>query len=177
MQSITLSFEVSQSWVIQPLSSAHNRISFDCGVSAMNLYLREHAGQNAKRNIARTFVIVQAADPSRIGGYYSLTLNALQFDSLPREKQLTRYPIPVAHLGRLAVDTSCQGHHLGRRLLLDAFIQSEKIAELAGCYAVEVVALDEAAAGFYRKYGFAPLADDPLHLYITLKSIRKLGLF
>jgi hypothetical protein len=59
---------------------------------------------------------------------------------------------------------------------LDAFAQSQKIAELAGCYAVEVVALESTAAGFYLKYGFAPLADDPLHLYITLKSIRKLGL-
>lgn len=176
MQSITLSFESPQAWIVQPLSSAHDRTLFDCGIPAMNLYLREHAGQNAKKDIARTFVAVQAAHPSRIGGYYSLTLNALQFDALPREKQLPRYPIPVAHLGRLAVDAAFQGQKLGKRLLLDAFVQSEKIAELAGCYAVEVVALDDAAAGFYRKYGFVPLADDPLHLYTTLKSIRKLGL-
>ena len=74
------------------------------------------------------------------------------------------------------MDRVFQGQRIGKLLLLDALAQSQKIAELAGCYAVEVAALDEAAANFYRKYGFAPLSDDPLHLYITLKSIRKLGL-
>ena len=171
-----MSFDLPHAWVVQTLASTHNRGLFDCGVPEMNVYLREHAGQNAKKDIARTFVAVQSTDFTRIGGYYSLTLNSLHFNALPREKHLPRYPIPVVHLGRLAVDTAFQGQNLGKRLLLDAFAQSEKIAELAGCYAVEVIALDDAAAGFYLKYGLTPLADDPLHLYITLKSIRKLGL-
>lgn len=171
-----MSFDLLHAWIVQPLTSIHNRVIFDCGVPEMNVYLREHAGQNAKKDIARTFVAVQPADLSRVGGYYSLTLNSLHFDALPREKHLPRYPVPVAHLGRLAVDTTFQGQNLGKRLLLDALAQSEKIAELAGCFAVEVVALDNAAAGFYLKYGFTPLADDPLHLYITLKAIRKLNL-
>ncbi len=142
----------------------------------MNQYLREQAGQNVKRDIARTFVTVRQTDPGRIGGYYTLTLRSLAFDALPQEKHLPRYPLPMVHLGRLAVDVAFQGQRLGKRLLLDALTQSQKIAELAGCYAVEVIALDQNAAAFYLKYGFHPLADDPLHLYMTLKSIRKLGL-
>lgn len=159
-----------------PLSSSQDRAGFDCGVPELNRYLREHAGQNARRDMARTFVIVRPAEPERIGGYYALTLRSLDFDALSREKQLPRYPIPVAHLGRLAVDVAYQGQRLGKRLLLDAFSLSLRIGDLAGCYAVEVIALDATAAAFYLKYGFHPLSDDPLHLYITLKSIRKLDL-
>ena len=166
----------SDAWDILPLSSSHDRSAFDCGVPEMNLYLREHAGQNAKRDIARTFVAIRQTEPRRIGGYYTLTLRSLAFDALPQEKHLPRYPIPVVHLGRLAVDGAFQGQRLGKRLLLDALTQSQKIADLAGCYAVEVMALDKNAAAFYLNYGFHPLADDSLHLYLTLKSIRKLGL-
>ena len=30
--------------------------------------------------------------------------------------------------------------------------------------------------GFYQKYGFEPLTDDPLHLYLSMKVVRKLNL-
>ena len=142
----------------------------------MNLYLQEHASQNAKKGIAQTYVIVPSTVITFIGGYYSLSSGSVDFNAMPREKHLPRYPIPVAHLGRLAVDVSVQGEKLGKRLLLDAFSRSLKIADLAGCYAIEVKALDTAASQFYVKYGFVPLTDDPLHLYITLKSVRKLSL-
>jgi ribosomal protein S18 acetylase RimI-like enzyme len=42
-----------------------------------------------------------------------------------------------------------------------------------GVHAVEVDALDEAAAAFYRKYGFTPLLDDPLHLYLPIATIEQ----
>jgi N-acetylglutamate synthase-like GNAT family acetyltransferase len=45
-----------------------------------------------------------------------------------------------------------------------------------GIYAVEVYALNESAKQFYLKYGFTPLEDDPLHLYLPMKKIRKLKL-
>lgn len=45
-----------------------------------------------------------------------------------------------------------------------------------GIYAVEVYALNAQAKAFYLKYGFQPLQDDEFHLYLSLKTIRKLGL-
>jgi hypothetical protein len=39
-----------------------------------------------------------------------------------------------------------------------------------------VWAIDESARAFYQKYGFEPLLDAPDHLYLTMKTIRKLGL-
>jgi hypothetical protein len=35
-----------------------------------------------------------------------------------------------------------------------------------------VHALDEDARRFYLKYGFIPLTDDPLHLYLTIATVR-----
>jgi hypothetical protein len=50
------------------------------------------------------------------------------------------------------------------------------VADELGLHAVEVWALDESASGFYQKYGFVPLLDEPKHLYLPMKVIRKLGL-
>jgi hypothetical protein len=61
-------------------------------------------------------------------------------------------------------------------LLFHALQRVQVISEQIGVFAVEVKALDEAVSQFYIQYGFVPMSDDPLHLYITLKSIRKFDL-
>ena len=75
------------------------------------------------------------------------------------------------------MDKTFQRKGLGELLLYYALYQSQTIADKAGCFAVEVIALDSAAAAFYAKHDFAPVDDEsPLHLYRTMKNIRKLGL-
>ena len=163
----------SDQWRVILLSSVHDRSAFDCGVAEMNRYLQEQAGQDARRNISRTYIVAADAAPTQIGGYYTLTLRSIGFQEFPKEKRLPRYPTPLVHLGRLAVATSQQGKRLGKLLLLDALDRSVKTSEQAGGHAVEVVALDQNAAEFYAKYGFVPLDDNnPLHLYLTIQTIR-----
>jgi hypothetical protein len=41
-----------------------------------------------------------------------------------------------------------------------------------GIYAVEVLAIDDDAKRFYVKYGFVPLADGHLHLYLPRRMIE-----
>ncbi len=41
-----------------------------------------------------------------------------------------------------------------------------------GIHAVEVDAIDAAAKSFYEKFGFVPLLDDELHLYLPMATIR-----
>jgi ribosomal protein S18 acetylase RimI-like enzyme len=84
--------------------------------------------------------------------------------------------VPVAHLGRLAVDRSAQGQGLGEHLLLDALWRIGRVERELGIHAVEVVAIDERARRFYVKYGFTELRDDPHHLFMAMKTVRKLGL-
>ena len=87
----------------------------------------------------------------------------------------SRHPVPVACLGRLAVNLAAQGKNLGKTLLLDALGRCAKMSADVALYAVEVQAIDEQARNFYLKYGFVPLADDPHHLYLSIKAIKKLG--
>ena len=46
-------------------------------------------------------------------------------------------------------------------------------ADDLGIYAVEVIAKNDAARAFYERYGFKPLLDDALHMYLPLAAARK----
>ncbi len=162
-----------QDLIIEPLSSKHDRSSFDCGESSLNIYLKQYARQNDEKGLGRTYVAVEPGQ-ARIEGYYTISTGAVTFDQVP--EKLPKYPIPIVHLGRLAVDLKSQGKALGELLLIDALKRVTQASEQLGIYAVEVRALNENARRFYLKYGFAPLLDDELHLYLSIKTIRKLKL-
>jgi len=160
---------------IERLTRAHDRNAFDCGEEALNNYIQRLALQNDERSIGRTFVAAEAGS-SRILGYYTLATGKITFESIPDNKKLPRMPIPMVLLGRWAVDNGSKGSGLGKFLLLHALWRSQQIASHAGVYAVEVDALHEQAAQFYQKYGFTPLLDDPLHLYLSMRTIQSLHL-
>ena len=160
-------------YAIEPLTARHDRAAFACGEPSLNDFLKRYARQNDERGLGRTYVAVIRDEP-RIYGYYTIASGAVSFDAIP--EKLPRYPIPVLHLGRLAVDEAAQGQRLGNILLLDALRRAVTLAGQVGIYGVEVNALNETAKTFYLKYGFTPLLDDALHLWISLKAIRALGL-
>ncbi len=162
---------MTQNLVIEPLTAIHNREAFDCGEESLNIFLKRFARQNIEKGLGRTFVAVKSGEP-RIYGYYTISSGALSFDKIP--ENLPRYPIPVVHLGRLAVDEIAKGQKLGKALLADALKRAAEVSDQIGIYAVEVYALTENAREFYLKFGFAELSDDKLHLYLTIKKIRKL---
>jgi len=41
-------------------------------------------------------------------------------------------------------------------------------------HAVVLDAIDEGAKRFYEQYGFLELADDPLHLFLPMDTVRRL---
>jgi GNAT superfamily N-acetyltransferase len=164
-------------WRIELLSSEHDRSGFSCGRATLDQFLQQPAGQQAKRDFSRTYVAV-LPPASRVLGCYSLSAGAFDLSILPEaeRRKLPRHPVPVAHLGRLAVDQSAQGQGLGAFLLLDAPARCERLADEIGLHAIEVQAIDAAARSFYLKYGFEPLLDDVHHLYLPMKAVRKLAL-
>lgn len=159
---------------VEALSRKHDRSVFDCGNHDLNAFLRQFAGQNEDRGLSRTFVMTEAGQ-SQVIAYHCISSGAVSFEEMP-ERRLPRYPIPVVHLGRLAVDLRYQGQRLGEFLLMDAFRRARHVSEQVGVYAVEVRAIDEAARQFYLKYGFTELKDDRLHMYLPISVINKLGL-
>jgi len=166
------------SWIIEKLEKRHDRAAFSCGVDELDNDLHRFAGQNEKSGISQHFVAVATAGDARILGYCALSAGSVAFDRVPGDlkKRLPRYPIPVAHLGRLAVDQSMQGRGLGEDLLIDALTRITRVADEIGIHAIEVVAINDSARRFYLKYAFTALADDERHLYLPLSAVRKLGL-
>ena len=162
---------------VEALTSGHDRSGFQCGQPMLDDFIRQLASQHEKRNISRTFVAVEE-DETRVLGYYTLANGRIDVAHLPEGRKLPRLPVPVVLLGRLAVDKSQQGtpRRLGETLLMHALWRSVLVAQNSAVYAVEVDAIDDKAAEFYRKYGFQPLLDHPLHLYLPMITIKQLGL-
>jgi ribosomal protein S18 acetylase RimI-like enzyme len=162
-------------WRIELLGNQHQRDIFDCGEESLNTFLRDHAGQNARRDISRTYVAL-AEGSFLVAGYYTLSSGSVTFMDLPDElaRRLPKYPVPTAHLGRLAVDRHHQGRGLGGILLVDALKRVCGLADRIGVHAVTVHALNASAKKFYEAHGFLPLRDDPFHLFLPMATIRKL---
>jgi GNAT superfamily N-acetyltransferase len=160
---------------ILQLSQQHKKADFDCGNEDLNLFLHRYARQNIWKGLSVTYVAVRPGE-STVLGYYCLSTGQVVSADLPdaEAKKLPKYPIPVVRIGRLATDLDSQGQGIGRLLLVDALLKTLKVSKEVGVFAVEVDAKTEKAKEFYLKYGFSELEDDELHLYLSIKTVKKL---
>lgn len=62
---------------------------------------------------------------------------------------------------------------MGGELLVDALLRSVKISQEIGIFAVRVDPIDLKAKEFYLKYGFIPLEDRPLAMFLPIKTIAR----
>jgi GNAT superfamily N-acetyltransferase len=161
--------------LIGALESHHERSSFSCGIESLDRYIREQASQDQRRNIARVFVATLGSSPVVVG-YYSLSGTSIGLATLPASlvRRLPRYPhVPGVLIGRLAVDQMQKGRGLGALLLRDALRRIIAWQKEIGSWAVVVDAIDDAAAVFYRRFGFESFGDQPLKLFLPLDTVRK----
>lgn len=157
---------------IIPLTGGHDRQGFDCGRQELNDWLRQVARQHQDKGLSKTFVAIDEAESTQICGYYALTLAELENRHLPdawRQKLPRR--IPGVRQGRLAVDKTFQHKGLGELLLIDALMRAQRIYTEAGGIGLFVDAIDEQAAGYYRRFGFQVSPDNPLLLFLPAASI------
>jgi GNAT superfamily N-acetyltransferase len=62
------------------------------------------------------------ADDLQVFGYYTLSASLIDFpESFPNKDKLQSCLIPVALIGKLAVNKSCQGMGIGQALMRDAY--------------------------------------------------------
>jgi predicted GNAT family N-acyltransferase len=156
-------------FVIEPLSAQHKRHDFSCGVEPLDRYFHQQATQDMRRLVAKCLVAVDE-NTNRIAGYYTLSASGIPINDLPPDlrKRLPRYDlVPVALLGRLAIDLAYQQQKLGAALLYDA-LERASTSDLA-VFALIVNAQDEKAKAFYQYFGFITFQSQPLHLFLPLK--------
>jgi GNAT superfamily N-acetyltransferase len=154
-------------------AARHDISNFSCGNELLDRWLARHAGQSERRDATRTFVTT--TDGHVVCGYYTLLAGQLEHREATPEaaKGLSRhFPIPVAILARLAINSRHQRNGLGATLLGDALTRVGRAAEQVAVCAVVVHAVDQNAAAFYERFGFKALGATPRTLMITLTALR-----
>lgn len=162
---------------VEILSDAHDRAAFSCGEDALDRYLREFAGQDVARGFAVVYVLVDVSTPTMIAGFYTLSASSIPLDTFPKKitRKLPKYPhVPVSLVGRRAIDRKYQGQHCGSHLVVDALWRSCTTSEqVIGIYAVVVEAKSKGVLPFYERLGFVQFQDNPLRLFIPIKTARE----
>lgn len=153
-------------------AKVHVRDQFVNQHPSLQNYLRTTARQDASRDLARCFVLVD--DDQAIKGYYTLnnlSIPATDWDPAFKKKhKLVYQAIPCTLIGRLAVDQALQGQGYGAILLLDALTRACAVSQTIASFAIIVDAIDDTAKGFYEKYSFLPFLDTN-RLYLPMKTV------
>ncbi len=153
-----------------PLADHHELAEFNSGVPELDDWLRRRARANQAGGASRTFV---ACAGNRVAAYYALASGAVKQPEAPgRFRRNMPDPIPVAVLGRLAIDRSCQGRGIGRALVRDAGLRLLNAAEILGIRGVLVHAISDDARAFYEAVGFLPSPSDPMMLMVGLHDLN-----
>lgn len=155
---------------IESLTARHPRKTFRCGDEALDRYFAERATQDIRRRVTACYVAMDA-ETEKIAGYYTLSASDIPLAEIPEDmkKRLPRYPaVPVARLGRLAVDQTFQGRRLGGALLWDALERAAR-SEIA-VFALAVDAKNAQAESFYRHHGFVSFGSIPRQLILPLSG-------
>lgn len=162
-------------FAIEVLGPAHTRAGFSSGVEALDRYFQKQVTQDVRRRATACYVVVETAT-AKVAGYYTLAAAGVPLADLPENlaKRLPRYPtVPVARLGRLAVDQAFRGKKLGAALLWDALTRAIR-SEIA-VFALVVDAKDEQAEAFYRHHGFVAFGSQPRQLVLPLTGFVSPG--
>ena len=158
---------------IETISKKHNRTGFDCGIVELNKYLQRIARQHLNKGMSRTFVLIDKSSPADILGFYTLAACEILVEKLPR-KYSKKYPpkAPAAKLARLAVAKSDQRQGYGMLMMANAIERVLMVSKNLGIIGFFVDAKDESAKQYYEQFGFIPLPDNPLELFLPIATLQ-----
>jgi GNAT superfamily N-acetyltransferase len=152
------------------LADQHRLEAFNSGVPTLDEWLKRRARANQVSGASRSFVV--CADDTVVG-YYALASGAISAAATPsRFRRNMPEPIPVAVLGRLAVDQTWHGQGIGRALFRDSALRVMQAAEAIGIRGMLVHAISEEAKAFYVALGLSESPLEPMTLMVTLPDLR-----
>jgi GNAT superfamily N-acetyltransferase len=159
--------------------SQHTTKDFDCGKKPLNNYLQLSAKKHMAANLSRTFVVPYTLSnkesKARIAAFYTLVNNSVEANTLPKNKKLAHYPVPIILIGQLAVDKQFRGQGLGAKTLITALRHAYNISAMpAGIpsYGVVLDVLDEDAKAFYNAFDFF-IEISPHKLFAPMTSLKE----
>jgi predicted N-acetyltransferase YhbS len=155
-----------------PLADHHELTEFSSGVPSLDEWLQRRAHTNQASGASRSFVVTEG---QRVVAYYALASGGIvPADAPGRFRRNMPDPIPVAVLGRLAIDQAWQGRGLGRALFRDCAFRVAHAADTLGIRGIVVHAISAQAKAFYQAIGFDPSPTADMTLMVTLADLRRL---
>jgi GNAT superfamily N-acetyltransferase len=153
-----------------PLADHHELGAFNSGVPVLDDWLRRRARANQVSGASRSFVVCAG---NVVVGYYALASGAVSAAAAPsRFRRNMPEPIPVAVLGRLAVDQAYHGQGIGRALFRDSALRVMQASEAIGIRGMLVHAISDEAKAFYLALGLSQSSLEPMTLMVTLADLR-----
>lgn len=154
--------------LVLPLTKQHDRNGFDCGDAQLNSWFAQVAKQHKEKGVSSTFVVTATEMSEEVMGFYAISMAELVNDDLPAQfRKRLPFNVPIFRLGRLATSKTEQGKGVGEFMLFDAIDRVTRIASEVGGVGL-VVNAKPPAVDFYKRYGFEPMADHPLHLFFSI---------
>lgn len=154
------------------LTAAADLDRFACGTPSLDEWLKRRAMANQTSGASRTYVVTDASDGNRVVGYYCLASGALAVIDAPGAiRRNMPDPIPMAVLGRLAVDGAWHGKRLGAALLQDAVLRTLQAADILGVRGLLAHVISPEAKTFYEYHGFKASATQPMTLVLSINSL------
>jgi hypothetical protein len=169
--------------IIGTLSDSDRGVQFSCGDQELDDYFRKLVLSNDRRDLGKAYVLRPTEDEAELPpilGFYTLSMNVVPANKvpggLPRHLK-TRLPrdVPVALIGRLAVESRVQGRDFGEILLNDALTKAMRAADVVGCYGVIADAKNQKAIMFMRSTAFLRLKVDdqfPKRMFLAMEIIK-----
>lgn len=112
-------------------------------------------------------------------------MHAVIAENMPEElaKKAPRHGmLPAAFISMIGVDQTMQGKGLGSALLADALSRIGRVSDEIGTCAVLLDVFDCGNPGtvarrkaYYKSFGFIPLPDQPLRLFMPIQTVRTLS--
>lgn len=155
---------------IERLEQGHVLDAFDCSRPELNRFLMRDALEQRLAGASQTYVVLRDTE---VVGYYTLVSGKVEFaEAVERlNKKLSRHPVPVMVLARLAVAASWQGRGLGSGLLKDAILRALREGRIAGIRAFAVHVKNDSERAFFERFDFRASPSDPRHLFKPMRDV------
>lgn len=171
-------------FTIQPFDpKTHDRAAFSCGVPQIDNYLKLTAKKGSKADVVRVWVVIDAQNS--IVGFYGINMHAIDIKEMPdayQKKAGKHGLLPAAFIAMIGVDETQQGNGIGSALVADALCRIARVSEEIGTCVIILDVFDDGDAdtvarrkSYYETFGFIPLPDQPLRLFMPVQTARELA--
>jgi len=163
---------------IAPLEESHLGAAFVCLDPALTAYFTEgRIWREREARVSVPYVLLDAQD--NVLGFYTLSATTLNLSAMGLSKtQAKKFPyptVPATLLGRLALHHSLKGRRMGAPFIQHALAKALEASYTVASHAVVVPAKNDFLAQMYQDLGFIRFVDQPLHLFLPMKTLEQLA--